>query len=66
MPNPYDNMPLLTLFSLHALAAVDQSKSPRDKAEEAFEIGKEMMDMHTALRKAPGAVQLAGVVTKKQ
>lgn len=58
--SPYENMPLISLFALHALAAVDQTKSAREKAEEAFEIAKYMMSYHAENKQAPGAMRKAG------
>ena len=66
MLTPYSNMPLLTFFATHALAAVDKTKSPQEKAEEAFEIGKFMLEMHVEHRTAPGCARLAGELKKEQ
>ena len=58
--SPYDNLPLMSLFAVHALASVDQTKSPKEKAEEAFEIAKYMMVYHAENKPAPGVMRKAG------
>ena len=64
--SPYDNLPLLSLFAVHALAAVDQTKSAREKAEEAFEIAKYMMSYHAENKPAPGVMRKAGDIPIKK
>lgn len=63
---PYDNMPLLSLFALHALSAVDKSKSPIEKAEEAFEIAKYMESYHNMNKPTPGVMRKAGELPRKK
>jgi hypothetical protein len=65
--SPYDNMPLLTLFALHALnslSATDRTYSPATKAELAFEIAKEMLIQHEKHKIAPGAPRFGQGTTK--
>ena len=62
--SPYDNMPLLTLFALHALPLVEKTLPPDAIAYDAFEIAKEMLKQHEKNKIAPGAPRFGQGTTK--
>lgn len=57
--NRLNNLSLEESIALYALAAVDKTKSAKEKAEEAFAIAQELVVLYDKNKKAPGAARLA-------